>query len=255
MPKIQCHNLTKVFRFRDQSYEAIRDLNFEVDNGELVAVVGKTGCGKSTTLNILLGLERPTQGTLTIDGREPYNDFDFFRGKLSVVFQTDRLLPWRTVLDNATYGLEILGIARAERAERACLWLDKLGLTQFENAYPHQLSGGMRQRVGIARAFSINPDLLLCDEAFGHLDEVTATQLRADFLNLIRETRKTSIFITHDIDEALQLGARVLVLGKPARVLMNMPIPPGIKDDPAKQAVLKNQIIQVIEKNGAGSKS
>jgi NitT/TauT family transport system ATP-binding protein len=255
MPKIQCHNLTKVFRLRDQSYEAVRGLNFEVADGELVAVVGKTGCGKSTTLNILLGLERPTQGTLTIDGREPYADFDFFRGKLSVVFQTDRLLPWRTVLDNATYGLEILGIARAERAERAQRWLDKLGLTQFENAYPHQLSGGMRQRVGIARAFSINPDLLLCDEAFGHLDEVTATQLRADFLSLMRETKKTSIFITHDIDEALQLGARVLVLGKPARLLMNMHIPAGLKDDPAKQALLKNQIIQVIEKDGAGSKS
>jgi NitT/TauT family transport system ATP-binding protein len=190
---------------------------------------------------------------LTIDGREPYNDFDFFRGKLSAVFQTDRLLPWRTVLDNATYGLEILRIARAERAERARHWLDKLGLTQFENAYPHQLSGGMKQRVGIARAFSINPDLLLCDEAFGHLDEVTATQLRADFLNLIGETRKTSIFITHDIEEALELGARVLVLGKPARLLMNVRIPPGTKDDPAKQAELKSRIIQAIENDGAAS--
>ena len=253
MPKIECHNLTKVFRLRDQSYEAIKGLNFEVDSGELVAVVGKTGCGKSTALNIILGLERPSEGRLTIDGREPYNDFDFFRGKLSAVFQTDRLLPWRTVLDNATYGLEILRVARAERAERARHWLDKLGLTQFENAYPHQLSGGMKQRVGIARAFSINPDLLLCDEAFGHLDEVTATQLRADFLNLIGETRKTSIFITHDIEEALELGARVLVLGKPARLLMNVRIPPGTKDDPAKQSELKSRIIQAIENDGAAS--
>lgn len=251
MPRIECHNLTKVFQIRDQSYEAIRGLTFEVDSGELVAVVGKTGCGKSSTLNILLGLERPTEGTLTIDGREPYKDFDFFRGKLSAVFQTDRLLPWRTVLQNATYGLEILRIRQEQQAERARYWLDKLGLTQFENAYPHQLSGGMRQRVGIARAFSINPDLLLCDEAFGHLDEVTARQLRADFLNLIFETRKTSIFITHDIDEALELGARVLVLGKPARLLMNVRVPPDTKEDAGKRTALKNQIIQVIENDGA----
>jgi NitT/TauT family transport system ATP-binding protein len=250
MPKIECHNLTKVFWIRDQTFEAIKDLNFEVAPGELVAVVGKTGCGKSTTLNVLLGLERPTRGKLAIDGKEPYNDFDFFRGKLSVVFQTDRLLPWRTVLQNATYGLEILRVAQPERIEKARYWLEKVGLTQFENAYPHELSGGMRQRVGIARAFSIDPEVLLCDEAFGHLDEVTARQLRADFLNLIRETKKTSLFITHDIDEALELGQRVLVLGKPARLLMDVRIPPGTNEDPTKQAELKSRIIQAIESDG-----
>ncbi len=249
MQKIECHNLTKVFRTRAQSFEAIRDLNFQIASGELVAVVGKTGCGKSTTLNVLLGLERPTRGKLAIDGREPYKDFDFFRGKLSAVFQTDRLLPWRTVFRNATYGLEILGVPQPERAEKARYWLDKVGLTPFENAYPHELSGGMRQRVGIARAFSIDPDVLLCDEAFGHLDEVTARQLRADFLKLIRETRKTSLFITHDIDEALELGQRVLVLGKPAHLLMDLQIPPGTKGDPAKQVELKSRIIQVIEQD------
>lgn len=251
MPKIECRNLTKVFRIRDQSFTAIKDLSFEVAPGELVAVVGKTGCGKSTTLNVLLGLERPTRGRLAIDGREPYKDFDFFRGKLSVVFQTDRLLPWRTVLQNATYGLEILRVAQRERAQRARYWLEKVGLTRFENAYPHELSGGMRQRVGIARAFTIEPDVLLCDEAFGHLDEVTARQLRADFLNLIRETRKTSVLITHDIDEALELGERVLVLGKPAHLLMNIRIPPGTNKDPARQAELKSRIIQAIEGDGA----
>ncbi|MBI2087949.1 MAG: ABC transporter ATP-binding protein [Deltaproteobacteria bacterium] len=250
MPKIECHNLTKVFWIRNQSFEAIKDLNFEVDSGELVAVVGKTGCGKSTTLNVLLGLERPTHGRLAIDGKEPYKDFDFFRGKLSAVFQTDRLLPWRTVLQNATYGLEILHFPQQERVKKARYWLEKVGLTHFENAYPHELSGGMRQRVGIARAFSIDPEVLLCDEAFGHLDEVTARQLRDDFLNLIRETKKTSVFITHDIDEALELGERVLVLGKPARLLMNVQVPPATKENPTKQAEIKSRIIQAIESDG-----
>jgi NitT/TauT family transport system ATP-binding protein len=252
MPKIECHNLTKIFRIRDQSFAAIQCLNFEVAQGELVAVVGKTGCGKSTTLNVLLGLERPTDGRLAIDGKEPYEEFDFFRGRISAVFQTDRLLPWRNVLQNATYGLEILGMPRRDREEKARFWLEKVGLTQFESAYPHELSGGMRQRVGIARAFAIEPEVLLCDEAFGHLDEVTARQLRADFLNLIRETNKTSVFITHDIDEALELGERVLVLGKPARLLMNVPIAPATKGDLAEQAAIKSRIIRAIESDGPG---
>ncbi len=247
MSKIECRNLTKVFRLGSGNLEAIKDLSFEVNAGELVAVVGKTGCGKSSTLNIILGLEKPTAGRLAIDGKEPYAEFDYFRGKLSAVFQTDRLLPWRTVLQNATYALEILGITEVRRLEKARYWLEKVGLSGFENAYPHELSGGMRQRVGIARAFSIDPDVLLCDEAFGHLDEVTANKLRADFLNLVRETNKTSVFITHDIDEAMELGERVLVLGKPARLLMDVQVSRSIKDDHTKRGELKSRIIKAIE--------
>jgi NitT/TauT family transport system ATP-binding protein len=251
MAKIECRNLTRTFSAGAGSFAAVEDLTFTIEAGELVSVVGKTGCGKSSTLNILLGLDRPSEGRLTIGGKEPYDDFDYFRGKLSAVFQTDRLLPWRKILDNAAYGLEILGVPAAERYKRARHWLDKVGLDGFTAAYPHQLSGGMRQRVGIARAFCIDPDVILCDEAFGHLDEVTATQLRADFLNLVRETGKTSIFITHDIGEAIELGSRVLVLGKPAHLLWDIAVTPGIKADPEKRAGLKDKILKTIEANGS----
>jgi NitT/TauT family transport system ATP-binding protein len=246
MRKIECRSLTKIFRTAENSFEAIRDLSFDVGDGELVSVVGKTGCGKSTTLSILLGLEKPTSGKLTIDEKEPYKEFDYFRGKLSAVFQTDRLLPWRTTLENARYGLEILKLPAKEQNEKARYWLEKLSLTGFENAYPYQLSGGMRQRVGIARAFSVDPEILLCDEAFGHLDEVTSRRLRADFLGLVRETKKTSLFITHDIDEAIEVGDRVLVLGKPAHVLIDIKVP-NDKDEPKKLRELKGSIIQAIE--------
>ncbi len=250
MAKIECRNLTRTFSAGAGNFAAVQDLNFQIEAGELVSVVGKTGCGKSSTLNILLGLDRPSEGRLTIDGKEPYGDFDYFRGKLSAVFQTDRLLPWRRILDNAAYGLEILGIPAAERYKRTRHWLDKVGLEGFIAAYPHQLSGGMRQRVGIARAFCIDPDVILCDEAFGHLDEVTATQLRADFLKLVRETRKTSIFITHDIGEAIELGSRVLVLGKPAHLLLDITVGPDAKRDPDQRARLKEKILKTIEANG-----
>lgn len=249
MAKIECRNLSKVFRIGKTAFEAIKDLSFDIHSGELVSVVGKTGCGKSTTLSVILGLEKPTRGRVTIDGSEPYNDFDSFRGKLSVVFQTDRLLPWRTASENARYGLEILQLDKKQQLDRARYWLDKLGLAGFGNAYPHELSGGMRQRVGIARAFSVDPEILLCDEAFGHLDEVTAIKLRADFLELIRETRKTSVFITHDIEEAMDLGERVLVLGNSARLLADLDLRAGIKDDPARRGELKARIITAIQRD------
>jgi NitT/TauT family transport system ATP-binding protein len=249
MAKIECSNLSKVFSAGSGRFEAVSDLSFSVQTGELVSVVGRTGCGKSSTLHMLLGLERPTSGSITIDDKEPYADFDYFRGRLAAVFQTDRLLPWRKTLDNVAYGLEILRVPEPDRRTRAQRWLERVGLGGFENAYPHQLSGGMRQRVGIARAFCVEPEVVLCDEAFGHLDEVTATQLRGDFLELARETRKTSVFITHDIDEAIELGNRVLVLGKPARLLMDLTISEQMKGNLTARDEMKTRILHAIEAN------
>lgn len=249
MAKIKCCNLSKIFNAGGETFEAVSDLSFSVQTGELVSVVGRTGCGKSSTLHMILGLERPTSGSLTIDDKEPYTDFGYFRGRLAAVFQTDRLLPWRNTIDNVAYGLEILRVPEPDRRTRAQGWLERVGLGGFENAYPYQLSGGMRQRVGIARAFCVEPEVVLCDEAFGHLDQVTATQLRGDFLELVRETGKTSVFITHDIDEAIELGNRVLVLGKPARLLMDLTISDQMKRNLTARDEMKTRILNAIEVN------
>jgi NitT/TauT family transport system ATP-binding protein len=141
---------------------------------------------------------------------------------MATVFQQDRLLPWRSALDNAKLPLELIGLPEAEQRERALMWLNKLGLGSFTNAYPHELSGGMRQRVAIARAFSVQPEILLADEAFGHLDEVTAAELRETFLALARECGSTAILITHQLEEAIAVGDRIAVFGKSAKLLADI---------------------------------
>jgi len=137
-------------------------------------------------------------------------------------FQQDRLLPWRTALDNARLPLELIGVPEAEQRERALAWLNRLGLSQFTSAYPHELSGGMRQRVAIARAFAVEPEILLADEAFGHLDEVTAAELRETFLTLARESGATAILITHQLEEAIAVGDRIAVFGQSAKLLADI---------------------------------
>ncbi len=187
-----------------------------------MAIVGQTGCGKSTFFDLMIGLEAPTEGTLRIGDKSPHADFDYFRGKIATVFQQDRLLPWRSALDNAKLPLELIGLADEEQRERALTWLNRLGLGRFTNAYPHELSGGMRQRVAIARAFAVQPDILLADEAFGHLDEVTAAELRDTFLELARECGSTAILITHQLEEAISVGNRIVVFGMSAKLLADI---------------------------------
>ena len=201
---------------------AIDRLDFRIAAGDMVAIVGQTGCGKSTFLNLLIGLDRPSQGQITIAGRTPYDDFDHFRGVLAPVFQEDRLLPWRSALDNVRLPLELLGRERGEQIKRAGLWLERLGLAGYEGAYPHELSGGMRQRVALARAFVIDPALLLADEAFGHLDEVTSAALRRTFVDLARTEGNTAVVVTPQLEEAIELGGRILVFGKPGRILADI---------------------------------
>jgi NitT/TauT family transport system ATP-binding protein len=223
---IEVCRLRKVFQQTGtgESVVAIDRLDFVVPQGDMVAIVGQTGCGKSTFLNLLIGLERPTDGRIAVGGREPYEDFDHFRGVLAAVFQQDRLLPWRTAIDNVRLPLELLGRDAGEQLARARTWLERLGLARFERAYPHELSGGMRQRVALARAFVVEPALLLADEAFGHLDEVTAAALRQTFIELARTEGHTAILVTHQLEEAIDMGGRVLVFGRPGTLLADIDV-------------------------------
>jgi NitT/TauT family transport system ATP-binding protein len=247
---VQVSGLRKLFQQTATGDEvvAIERLDFRISSGEMVAIVGQTGCGKSTFLNLVIGLDRPSAGSITIGGRAPYEDFDHFRGMLAPVFQQDRLLPWRSAIDNVRLPLELLRLDRDEQSRRALLWLDRLGLKGFEGAYPHELSGGMRQRVALARAFVVQPMLLLADEAFGHLDEVTSAALRKTFVELARKEGNTALVVTHQLEEAIELGGRILVFGKPGHILADIDLatyPPG------RFAGLRLDIQQMLQSNAA----
>jgi len=247
-PPIEVRGLRKIFRqtTSGQTVVAIDRLDLSIAPREVVAIVGQTGCGKSTFFDMMIGLEAPSEGTLRIGDKSPHSDFDFFRGRIATVFQQDRLLPWRSALDNAKLPLELIGVPEAEQHERALAWLNRLGLSHFTNAFPHELSGGMRQRVAIARAFAVQPDILLADEAFGHLDEVTAAELRETFLALARECGSTAILITHQLEEAIGVGDRIVVFGKSAKLLADI----HVKEWPkARHGILREAIQATLQGN------
>jgi NitT/TauT family transport system ATP-binding protein len=224
---IEISQLRKEFRqtTTGQSVVAIDRLTLSIKASELVAIVGPTGCGKSTLFDLLIGLEHPTEGSITIAGKTPYGDFASFRGRIATIFQQDRLFPWRSSLDNVRLPLELIGTPEEVQRERAMTWLKRLGLEKFGDAYPRELSGGMRQRVAIARAFALQPEILLADESFGHLDEVTAVELRKTFVELARELSATAILITHQLEEAIAVGDRILVFGRACSLLADIRMP------------------------------
>ena len=225
--KLATHRLCKVYRKQDVELEVLRDISIEVGDGEFVSIVGASGCGKTTFLRLIDGLIAPSSGTVEIDGRataKPGRDIAF-------VFQQDGLLPWRTVLENTVLGPEIQGgVSRKQYRKEALDILNLVGLKGFDGHYPHELSSGMRQRVNIARAMAVGADVLLMDEPFASLDSQTRTIMQAELLRIWRETRKTVLFVTHQIDEAVYLSDRVLVFtARPGRlkeeVVIDLPRP------------------------------
>ncbi|SDH76116.1 NitT/TauT family transport system ATP-binding protein [Sinosporangium album] len=215
--RISFRGVSKEFSVRgsDQPFTALRGIDLDVRAGEFVTLVGPSGCGKSTLLDLLAGLTAPSDGEILLDG-VPVDGPGLDRG---VVFQQYALFPWRTALANIAFGLEAKSVPRRERHERARHYLDLVGLSGFGERYPHELSGGMRQRVAIARSLAFDPDVLLMDEPFAALDAQTRESLQEELLGIWQKTGKTVVFITHGIDEAVYLGQRVAVMtSRPGRI-------------------------------------
>jgi len=214
--KVLIDHLSKVYADRrGESTEALRDIHFDIRDNEFVVVVGPSGCGKSTLLNIIAGLLSSTSGQVIFEGAQTGS-----RPHTAVVFQDFALFPWRTVLKNIVYGPEERGLKWTDQLEIARKYIAMVGLQGFENKYPHQLSGGMKQRVSIARALANDPLLLLMDEPFSALDAQTRTLMQYELARIWEETHKSLLYITHNIQEAVFLGDRVLILSRrPGRIL------------------------------------
>jgi NitT/TauT family transport system ATP-binding protein len=218
------------FEHGGERTQILENCDLHLERGEFVVIVGPSGAGKSTLLRVLMGLVKPSGGEARVDIVKERG-----RRSMALVFQDAKLLPWRTVAGNVAFGLEGLALSRAEIHARVSAALDLVGLPSQSERWPHQLSGGQRQRVGLARALAVEPDLLLMDEPFGALDAITRATLQDELLALWERTRKTILFVTHDIDEAIYLADRVIVLaGSPARVqgAFNMPRRPHVRSDP-----------------------
>ena len=208
---IEARGLGKIYGIDRAPIAALKDISFAVEEGSFVSLVGPSGCGKSTLLQILAGLVPSTAGEVLVDGvavRQPAPE------KISVMFQEATLLPWKRVSDNVEFPLEILGVKAAERRQRAAAMLSLVGLSEFAERYPHELSGGMRQRVSIARALAPDPRIMLMDEPFGALDEQTRIKMGHELLRIWEKTGKTIFFITHSLTEALFLADIVLVMSR-----------------------------------------
>jgi NitT/TauT family transport system ATP-binding protein len=211
------------------SLTAVREVSLAVGDGEVVSLIGPSGCGKSTLLNIGSGLTAPSEGLAFVDGERVEGP----NAHVAFMLQKDLLLPWRTIEENVMFGVEIQGVAAAERRRRAQALLDNLKLSEFSRHYPHQLSGGMRQRVALARTLAVDPSVLLLDEPFSAVDAQTRMVLQRELAQTLKRERKTALLITHDLLEAVTLSDRVLVMSRrPGRIIDEIKIDIPGRDDP-----------------------
>ena len=239
MATVTVSDLRKVFAGEGRDVVALDGVSFDASGHTFVSVVGPSGCGKSTLLNILAGVESPSAGRadITEDGS---------RARVGYVFQAPRLLPWRSVMDNMLF---VQPDRTTEIEARAARYLDMVGLADYHRAWPSQLSGGMQQRVGIARAFSIEPDALLMDEPFSHLDAITARGLRRELHSMWTETKKTVLFVTHDVGEAVELSDRIVILAKGGKLRKDIKVELPFPRDPADDqvALMKAEVLREFE--------
>ncbi len=223
---VEIADLSLVYQTADHPVTALANVNLTIDKGDFVSFIGPSGCGKTTLMRVVADLERPTSGTALVNGGTPEQArLDRAYG---YVFQAPTLYPWRSVERNVMLPLEIMALPKADQRERARAALELVGLTGFERKYPWQLSGGMQQRVSIARALSFDPDLLLMDEPFGALDEITRDRLNDELLSLWKKTNKTVIFVTHSISEAVYLSTKIVIMSaRPGRIIdvIDSPLP------------------------------
>ncbi|BDH79543.1 MAG TPA: ABC transporter ATP-binding protein [Methanothermobacter sp.] len=240
---LKIEGLSKKFKDRP----ILEDINLQVEDGEFLCIVGPSGCGKTTLLRIIAGLEEPTTGRVFADGK-PVKGPGADRG---FVFQQYTLFPWRTVLENVTFGLELKGLEEGEREKIAMEYLKLVGLEDFKDAYPYELSGGMKQRVAIVRALANNPKFLLMDEPFAALDIQTRNLLQKELLYIWEKTNETIIFVTHNVDEAVFLADRIVVLSvRPGRILRTFKVEiERIRDRLSKDFLtLRGEILNILEK-------
>ncbi len=208
--KLSVRNVAKSFTARKTVFEAVKDVSLDVYENEFLVILGPGQCGKSVLLNMISGIEKPTAGTIEYPGKEE---------NIGFVFQKTAVFPWKTVMENVEFAPMLKGVDKKERRERAQYLIDLVGLSGFENKYPKQLSGGMKQRVGIARAYCCEPDILIMDEPFGALDAQTRYQMEEEILRIWEKEKRTVIFVTNNIEEAVYLGDRIILLSKcPAEV-------------------------------------